>query len=100
MTVKITVPIQCTPPFPNISARRAQFTLEARGFPACETSPVLLTPRGMFMTATLTPQAAADEARGTYREVTESSAPSVSTRHSGGRAGPCREHRSADPRGV
>jgi phasin len=70
MTVKTTVPTSCTHPFPNISARRAPLTVEARGFPACEKSRVLNTKR-YFMTVTHNPQAAAEKARAAYRSTTD-----------------------------
>src|SRR6476619_4941896 len=70
LTVKNTVSITCT----SLSRNSQQSSaLRASRFaaPACETSPACdVTPRGTVMAATFNPQAAADQARNAYRNVT------------------------------
>jgi phasin len=70
MTVKIVVPTTCTPPFPNISARRAPLTLEAPAFQPAKKLACALTQKAHFMTAPQHPQVAAAQAGDAYRNVT------------------------------
>jgi len=70
MTVKTTVPILCTPPFPNISQHTEHHSRSRPRLSSLRNIAGAFNPRGMFMTATYNPQAAADQARATYRAAT------------------------------
>src|SRR6185369_1952748 len=82
----------------HLSTPSTIHTLEARGFPACEKSPVLLTPRGNVHDRHL--QSASCRRPGPSRLPCRKG-PTRPTRsrhrYSGGHASPCREDGSAEP---
>jgi phasin len=80
LTVKTTVPTSCTPPFSGnqqwSALKGSRSAARERGYglgpgPVCKHSPrTTRNPRGTVMTATSNPQAAAEQARKNYRDVT------------------------------
>jgi phasin len=70
LTVETTVPITSTPPFPKFSAVERSQSLRSRGSSLRNIAWVRCNPRGTVMAATFNPQAAAEQARNAYRNVT------------------------------
>jgi phasin len=70
MTVKTTVPILCTPPFPNISQHTEHHSRSRPRLSSLRNIAGALTQEVCSMTAPYNPRAAADQARATYRAAT------------------------------